>query len=99
MIFSAALFGRGTLTKTELERRALGTLATEATTKASLMEPQTLGKQLGHTVGGRNPAPAKKPWNIDSPLNTNNARFPMDSEGAEFRPPTVSPTFSEVLSF
>ena len=28
------------------------------------------------TVDGRNPAPPKKPWNDDSPVNTNNQWFP-----------------------
>ena len=29
------------------------------------------------TVDGRNPAPPKKPWNDDSPVNTNKQRFPL----------------------
>ena len=29
---------------------------------------------------GRNPAPPKKPWNDDSPVNTNNQWFPMVSK-------------------
>ena len=33
-----------------------------------------------HTVDGRNPAPPKKPWNDDSPVNTNTQWFPMVSK-------------------
>ena len=32
------------------------------------------------TVDGQNPAPPKKPWNNDSPVNTNKQRFPMVSK-------------------
>ena len=32
-----------------------------------------------HTVDGRNPAPPKKPWNVDSPGNTNKQWFLMVS--------------------
>ena len=35
--------------------------------------------RLHHTVDGRNPAPPKKPWNRDSPVNTNKQLFPMVS--------------------
>ena len=34
-------------------------------------------ESLFNTVDGRNPAPPKKPWNDDSPVNTNNQWFPM----------------------
>ena len=34
----------------------------------------------GHTVDGRNPAPPEKPWNDDSPVNTNKQWLPMVSK-------------------
>ena len=40
-------------------------------------------------MDGRNPAPPKKPWHDDSPVNTNKQRFPMVSSGAGICPPTV----------
>ena len=33
-----------------------------------------------HTVDGRNPTPPKKPWNDDSPVNTNKQWLPMVSK-------------------
>ena len=42
-----------------------------------------------HTVDGQTPAPPKKPWNDDSPVNTNNCGFPGFQSGAGFRLPTV----------
>ena len=41
------------------------------------------------TVDGRNPAPPKKPWNDESPVNTNQQWFRMFFSGAGFRPSTV----------
>ena len=35
---------------------------------------------LFDTVDGRNLAPPNKPWNDDSPVNTNNKSFPMVSK-------------------
>ena len=38
----------------------------------------------GETVDGRNPAPPKKPWNDDSPANTNKPYgFPFSVRGAK----------------
>ena len=42
-----------------------------------------------NTVGGQNPAPPKKPWNDDSPVNTSKLWVPMLQSGAGFRPSTV----------
>ena len=41
---------------------------------------RTLCRGPGSTVDGRNPAPPKKPWNDDSPVNTNKQWFPMVSK-------------------
>ena len=46
--------------------------------------------ELSDTVDGRNPAPPKKPWNADSPVNTNQPCFPWIPSGAGFRPSTVA---------
>ena len=42
-------------------------------------------------MDGQNPAPPKKPWNDDSPENTNKQGFPMGSKWVRigFRPSTV----------
>ena len=36
------------------------------------------------SVDGRNPAPPKKPWNVDSPVNTNQPWFPMFPSSAKW---------------
>ena len=44
----------------------------EITCKRTLETPNSKSTCLSdHTVDGRNPAPPKKPWNEDSPVNTN----------------------------
>ena len=62
-----------------------------------LVPPQTLANTLRHdaiedtTVDGRNPAPPKKPCNVDSPVNTNHG-FPMVSRWSKWisQPSTLS---------
>ena len=47
----------------------------------------------GNTVDGRNPAPPKRLWRDDSPVNTNKQWFPMVSKWCRFCPSTVSCCF------